>query len=71
MKKTIFLPLLLLFACGGDSPPISISASTVGWVSAPGFSLRDVNTNSTTYHDFLSPTDYTGKISAWYFAKAG
>tara|TARA_Y100000588_G_C13562394_1_gene630979 strand:+ start:136 stop:348 length:213 start_codon:yes stop_codon:yes gene_type:complete len=70
MKRLLFLPLVLLLACG-DSPPISISASTVGWVSAPGFALRDENPNTSTYHDFLSPSDYSGKISAWYFAKAG
>ncbi|SVD61715.1 uncharacterized protein METZ01_LOCUS414569, partial [marine metagenome] len=63
MKRLFFFPLVLLLACGGDSPPISASASMVGWVSAPSFTLRDENTNSTTYHDFLSPTDYSGKIS--------
>jgi len=31
------------------------------------FSLEDVNPTSATYEDFISPRDYLGGISAWYF----
>ncbi len=31
------------------------------------FSLEDVNPTSATYEEFVSPRDYLGRISAWYF----
>lgn len=35
--------------------------------AVPGFSLVDVNPASTTYNQPVSPGDYLGKVSAWYF----
>jgi hypothetical protein len=37
----------------------------------PDFSLADVNPASASYAQQVSPRDYLGKISAWYFGKAG
>jgi hypothetical protein len=34
---------------------------------APDFSLEDVNPNSSLYQTSVSPTDYLGRVSAWYF----
>ena len=34
------------------------------------FSLIDVNPNSATYNQPISPRDYLGQISAWYFGHA-
>jgi hypothetical protein len=31
------------------------------------FSLVDVNPNSATYNQAVSPRDYMGQLSAWYF----
>lgn len=33
----------------------------------PDFSLPDVNPNSVRYQETVSPRDYLGQISAWYF----
>jgi len=33
----------------------------------PDFSLADVNANSSRYQETVSPRDYLGQISAWYF----
>jgi hypothetical protein len=33
----------------------------------PDFSLVDVNANSARYQETVSPRDYLGLISAWYF----
>ncbi len=37
---------------------------------APDFLLVDENPNSTTYQTKVSPRDYLGKVSAWYFGQA-
>jgi hypothetical protein len=37
---------------------------------APDFSLKDVNPNSATHDSTISPRDYLGKVSAWYFGHA-
>ena len=33
----------------------------------PDFSLVDVNETSASYNQSISPRDYTGQTSAWYF----
>ncbi len=33
----------------------------------PDFSVIDVNANSARYQEEVSPRDYLGQISAWYF----
>ena len=38
--------------------------------SQPNFSLEDVNPTSTTYQQQVSPRDYLGKVSGWYFGYA-
>lgn len=57
---------LILPACGGgccDGPtPRGPIAQT-----APAFALEDVNDTSRTHGDSLSPRDYVGRISVWYF----
>ena len=36
----------------------------------PDFSLVDHNPNSSTHNQNVSPRDYLGQISAWYFGHA-
>lgn len=36
----------------------------------PAFSLIDVNPNSATHDQAVSPRDFSGKVSAWYFGSA-
>lgn len=47
----------------GDPPP--------GPAPMPDFALADVNPASASYAQQVSPRDYLGKISAWYFGRAG
>jgi hypothetical protein len=37
---------------------------------APDFSLRDVNTTSPRFDEMVSPRNYEGEVSAWYFGHA-
>lgn len=36
----------------------------------PDFALADVNPNSATFGKTVSPHDYLGRVSAWYFGHA-
>jgi len=36
----------------------------------PDFSLTDVNANSSRYQKAVSPRDYLGQVTAWYFGHA-
>ena len=45
---------------GDDSPALSDQA-------LPDFSLPDVNANSARHRELISPRDYLGQVSAWYF----
>jgi hypothetical protein len=47
----------------GDPPPPP--------APMPDFALPDVNPASPSYSQQVSPRDYLGKISAWYFGRAG
>jgi hypothetical protein len=35
--------------------------------AVPDFTLMDVNTNSATYQQSVSPRDFMGQVSGWYF----
>jgi hypothetical protein len=61
MKRSLLLAVLLAAACGGSGSSANL---------APAFSLLDVNTGSPTGGQDVSPRDYVGSVSAWYFADA-
>ena len=64
-----FLALFLLAGgCHGDNPtkPTPVPAEVV-----PDFHVLDVNPNSASHGDSISPREYLGKISCWYFGHAG
>lgn len=60
---------LLLFA-GCDEKKTTAPEDTNHPVMAD-FSLLDVNPNSPTHDQNVSPRDYIGKVSCWYFGHAG
>ena len=61
------LVLLVAWGCDEDTTsPIVVSADAV-----PNFSLIDDNTTSATSGTAVSPRDYLGGVSAWYFSHAG
>ncbi len=39
-------------------------------LQVPDFSLQDVNPASATFNRAVSPRDYVGQVSAWYFGHA-
>ncbi len=45
-------------------------AAAVSFNFPPTFSLVDVNTTSSTYNQPVSPGDYAGAVSGWYFGHA-
>lgn len=61
MKHALPLFLLLVAACGGGS-----SAE----ILAPDFLLQDVNPNSPTSGMNVSPRNYVGNASGYYFGAA-
>ena len=38
--------------------------------AVPNFALPDVNPNSETYNQTVSPRDFMGSVSGWYFGHA-
>lgn len=72
-RNTLF-PLLLAFllvglGCGDDDTASPNQPATPeGQVS--DFELPDVNPNSATKGADVSPRDYLGQVSAWYFGHA-
>lgn len=54
--------------CGDDKGPAApgVTADTTG-VLEPDFSLTDANPNSATSGQMVSPRQYLGRVSAWYF----
>ena len=62
--------LLLFIGCGEDSTdPVTPPVDNTGKI-APDFSLKDVNVNSSTHDQDVSPRDYLQKVSGWYFGSA-
>lgn len=68
MRFARLLPVLALAvlatACGKDKSTDPANQSM------PDFQLTDVNSNSPTYSLPVSPRDYLGGVSAWYFGHA-
>ena len=56
----------VLPACGGGCCDGPAGAGPLPQ-TAPAFSLEDVNDTSHTHQETLSPRDYMGWISVWYF----
>lgn len=56
--------LTLAVGCGGDDDP---GGDGPGLGAVPDFRLVDVNPNSVTFDHPVSPREYIGEVSAWYF----
>ncbi len=67
-RALILLGVIVLFAaCGKDDKP---TGPPLPGDAVADFLLPDVNPGSPTYNHNVSPRDYRGKISAWYFGNA-
>lgn len=64
---------MLLALCGalgmgcGDKKESPVAPPAATGVLEPDFSLQDVNPNSATSGQMLSPRQHLGHVSAWYF----
>jgi hypothetical protein len=70
MKRMDWLGILILSAtlvAGGCKDDNNVSPLTG---LAPDFALKDLNPNSATHDSTISPRDYLGNVSAWYFGHA-
>lgn len=61
MKRLALLVALAPLACSGSIPDTDVVAEVA---------LLDVNPNSATYGDAVSPRDHLGHITAWYFGSS-
>jgi hypothetical protein len=62
--------LLAIVAIGCKDDPPSSPSIQPGDTAVSDFSVRDVNPNSPRYEEMVSPRDYLGRVSAWYFGHA-
>ncbi len=51
----------------GDTTVVGDSTDTIDSLAMADFSAPDVNRNSARYNEQVSPRDYKGQLSAWYF----
>lgn len=65
----MWMALLLTAAACGKDATMMVDPPTIGQV-VPAFSLNDVNPNSQTNQQAISPRDYLQQASAWYFGQA-
>ncbi len=77
LRMSLLIALIPVAACepgalsnnpNGNSPnPGGEDAVQVSADALPDFLLTDVNANSTRLAEAVSPRDYLGQVSAWYF----
>lgn len=71
VRITALACLSLLIACSDDSPTKSTPPPPPPETQqVPNFSIQDVNPNSARSGEMVSPRDYLGSVSAWYFGHA-
>lgn len=54
---------------GGDVTEVQLAAEGEGEL-VPDFSLVDVNESSSRFNESVSPREYLGQVSGWYFGHA-
>ena len=60
--------VIAVAGCGKDDPA-PLTPMAVGTL-VPDFTLTDVNPNSASYNQPVSPRAQLGRVSAWYFGHA-
>jgi hypothetical protein len=65
MRSTL-LPLALLAACAEPIPKGDCGTGDLAG-GMPDFCLVDINPTSPRSGDSISPRDYLGEVSGWYF----
>ncbi len=64
-----FLEGLVVVRAVSEADPSASDSATVSF-GVPDFALRDLNRSSATFRLDVSPRDFVGSISVWYFAYA-
>lgn len=59
--------LVVAVGCGEDTPSAPGRSIELPDSAAAAFSLVDVNPNSATHLQRISPRHFVGSVSAWYF----
>ena len=67
----VFLAFIMTCGCGGKDATKPGPTPLPSTEAVPDFHLKDMNPNSVRYHSLVSPRDYLGTVSAWYFGHAG
>jgi hypothetical protein len=67
LNNLVLIALVFLFACGKDE---SSRPADEGRDRVPDFIMQDWNPNSARYLESVSPRDYLGQVSCWYFTAA-
>ncbi len=49
---------------------VAVASTTEGGEPMPDIALSDVNSTSATFGKMVSPRDYEGNVSGWYFGHA-
>jgi predicted component of type VI protein secretion system len=64
--------VLALASCNSENPiqPPGGGITPNDTLQVADFALPDVNPNSATHDQAISPRDYLNKVSAWYFGHA-
>lgn len=62
--------VIALTGCNDDDDKKPTEPDPVDGVVAADFTLPDVNPNSATYQQPISPDEYPGEVSCWYFVAA-
>ena len=75
MTRRLCLPGFMVMALGillgcSTPPPDTEPVVEVSEEALPDFALPDVNANSARFQQSVSPRDYVGQVSAWYFGNS-
>ncbi|MHC4932420.1 MAG: hypothetical protein ACYTGV_09555 [Planctomycetota bacterium] len=63
--SSLFVFGLIVAGCNGSTSNGNGQQDPV-----PDFALMDVNPTSTTFNQAVSPRDYSGQVTGWYFGSA-
>ncbi|MDM7913803.1 MAG: hypothetical protein ACE15D_16985 [Candidatus Eisenbacteria bacterium] len=68
--SALLIGLLIAGGCNEKSTEPEAPGSSNDVERVPDFTLLDQNPNSASYQDSISPREYGGEISCWYFGSA-
>ena len=70
LLAVVGITFLLVGCSDGNSKKTILGPTPLPEDAAPDFSILDINPDSPRYDELVSPRDYVGHISAYYFGHA-